>query len=98
MRGPAVVCPEVRVARPDDSDHERVVAPQEVFDLFGGVAFCSWAAVARCHKDVGVVNLFPARYLHRPGVESVCYGLGAPGTRGPVVDDRLSDNTSPLPV
>lgn len=96
MCGPAVVRPEVRVACPDYSDHERVVVPQEVFDLLGGVAFCSWAAVARCHEDVGVINLFPACDLHCPGVESICYGLGAPGTRGPVVDDRLSDNTSPL--
>ena len=42
--------------------------------------------------------MFPARDLHRPGVEPVRYGLGAPGVRTPVVDDRLSDNTSPLVV
>ena len=45
-----------------------------------------------------MIYLFPACDLHCPGVESVCYGLCAPGARTPVVDDRLSDNTSPLVV
>ena len=98
MPGLAVVLTEISIARRDDADHVCVVCFQELDHGFRCVPFSAWAAVARCHEDVGVIYLFPACDLHCPGVESVCYGLGAPGTRGPVVDDRLSDNTSPLPV
>ena len=96
--GLAVVLTEISITRGKDTHHVFVVCFQELDHGFRRVAFCSRAAVARRHKDVGMINLFPACDLHRPGGESVCYGLGAPGTRGPVVDDRLSDNTSPLAV
>ena len=96
MPGLAVIRPEIRIARRDDTYHVLVVCFQELDHGFRRVPLGSRAAVARRHEDVGVVNLFPARDLHRPGVESICYGLGAPGVRTPVVDDRPSDNTPPL--
>lgn len=43
-----------------------------------------------------MVDLFAACDLHCPGVESVRYGLCAPGARGPVVDDRLKRLPHPL--
>ena len=79
MPGLAVVLTEIGVTRGDHAHHVFVVCFQELDHGFRCVAFCSWAAVARGHKDIGVADLFPARDLHRPGVESVCYGLGAPG-------------------
>ena len=96
MPGLAVVLKEVCVARGDDTYHVFVVCFQELDHGFRCVPFSARAAVARRHEDVGVIDLFPARDLHCPGGESICYGLGAPGGRTPVVDDRLSNNTSPL--
>ena len=96
--GLAVVLKEVCVTRGYDTYHVFVVCFQELDHGFRSVAFSARAAVARCHKDVRAINLFPACDFHCPGGEPVCYGLGAPGARGPVVDDRLSDNTSPLVV
>lgn len=77
--GLAVVRPEIGIARRDDPHHVLVVCFQELDHGFRCVAFSAWAAVARCHEYVGVVDLFAARDFHCPGVESVCYGLGAPG-------------------
>ena len=98
MPGLAVVLTEIGIARCDHPYHVFVVCFQELDHGFRCVALGSWAAVARCHEDVGVIYLFPACDLHCPGGESVRYGLGATCARGPVVDDRLSDNTSPLVV
>ena len=98
MPGLAVVRPEIGVARPDHTHHVLMIALQELDHGFRCVSSGAWTAVARCHEDVGVVDLFAARDLHRPGVESVCYGLCAPGAGGPVVDDRLRDNASPLVI
>ena len=94
----AVVLTEISVAAGDDTDHVLMVCFQELDHGFRCVPLGTRAAGAGCHEDVRAINLVPACDLHCPGVEAICYGLGAPGTRGPVVDDRLSDNTSPLVV
>ena len=54
-----------------------VVCFQELDHGFRRVPLGSRAAVTRGHEDVGLCDLLPARDLHRPGVESICYGLGA---------------------
>lgn len=91
----AVVLTEISITAGKDTYHVFVVCFQELHHRFRRVPLGSRTAVARRHEDVGVVDLFPARDLHRPGGEPVRYGLGAAAVCGPVVDDRFSDNTSP---
>lgn len=77
VRGFAIILTEISVTRPDHTHHVFVVCFQELDHGFRCVPLGSRAAVARRHEDVGAINGL-ARDLHRPGVESVRYGLGSP--------------------